>query len=265
MAKFHLDRLREKYGWKTAVKRGQISGQRYGSLINEILTTNNENIQRATMRLSKDNIDKYSKNLSTKEKRFVLPDVSDVFPKRSVFLLKSAEQGQLLTDSLRDKLTKDLRETLSTEGYIRETGTLAGTINPKAIQDFEDKISNTFLNYTKKDPSYGVPSNIHVIAVTEVRTNVGQAKHEYMKSVQKKNGDAVAITKTWVQNRSQSKNPRSTHAGLNGKTIGFDKLFTWKSEKGMTVSAPHPHAQGLPAGEVISCHCDITYRIKKVG
>lgn len=252
MAKFHLDRIKKKYGW---------TGENYSELMSKIIASNSENIQRATARISKKSFEKENKKITKKEKRFVLPDVTEALPKRSVYLRKGAEKGTLLTDNIRDRLTKDLRETLTQPGYISARGVTAGSLKNKIVDDFEKKITATFQGYTKKDPRYGVPSNIHNIAVTEVRSAVDNMKHDYISKVIEKD-PAVIVMKKWKHNKKLSKvQPRETHEILGRqRSIPFDKNFVIPVSG---VQCPYPHAPGMPADEVIGCHCECIYMVRK--
>lgn len=265
MAKYHLDRLKDKYGWKTAVAQDKVRGRKYQELITEILATNSGNVHRAVGRISKENYAKYAKNLRPeKQKRFVLPDVSEALPKRSVYFLKAAERGQLITDTLRDRLTKDLRETISA-GALRTTGKDAGTVLPRAIAQFEKKIQGTFENYTKRDPKYGVPTNIHQIAITEMRINIDAMKDEYTGALLKKNPDLI-VKKKWRQNTKGVKEPRQNHTELARRAgIPYHENFVYQLENGTTVSTPHPHHWSMPASEVIGCSCEVEYSILDKG
>lgn len=256
MAKVHLDRLQSKY------KDIPVKGKVYEHLVNTILEVNTGNIQRKMSRMTED---KFKKKMK-KDSRFVLPDITDVLPKRAVLIRKAAEKGNLIRDTLRDQLTKDLRDTLKDfpeESFTTRRGTTAGRINKKLIDQFEQKITETFEGYTRKDKKFGMPKNIHTIAVTEVRGTVNEIKKIYVDKFQEKNPDAK-IKKRWIQNRSLSKNPRRGHDEVNGKIISFDKQFKVpfyrivrgkRIKEGITMM-DHPHSPGAPAVQVVNCSCD---------
>jgi hypothetical protein len=263
MAKIKSDRLIKKYG-KTNIRNGK-----YQALMNEVLANNNEAISRAILRQSRSSWDKGLKKITTKEKQFIMPSLQDVLPKRSVFASKSAESGKFIMDTLKDRLTKDLRTTLDTftektgeQRYIRRRGKLAGTINPKVIKDFQKSIRGTFENYRKIDPKYGMPSNIHNIAVTEVRTVVNNAKRAYTETLLRKNKDLEA-KKKWRHNKSLSREPRRGHQEADGQEVGFNEMFvlnTYKMVKGKRIytgkiQCQHPHSEELPLDEKVSCNC----------
>lgn len=270
MAKIHLDRMRKKYGYR---------GEPYSELIQKILINNKENISRKMIRMNSSFWDKSLKKITPEYKRFIIPSLEDVLPKRSVFALKAAEQGKLIKDTLRDSLTKNLRDTLKTftlktgeANYIIRRGETAGRINPKLVKEFQSKITTTFRNYTKRDPKFKVPLNIKTIATTEIRSAISNIKNTYINSLVEKNPD-LELKKIWIHNKSLSKVSRRGHLRLNNKKIPYNKNFIitryrkigkrWY--KAGTIEARYPHDPNLPPEEVINCNCDIDYisRIKK--
>ena len=274
---FYIDRIIKRYGIKPTVKGW--AGKPYNDLIGHVITENNVKIANRITEISRDKWSKALGKIGTKEKRFVIPDVSDVLPKRSVFIKKSAESGKLISDTLRKSLTDNLRdamtqftETTREATYLRRRGALAGTINPKLIKQFSDNITNTFVNYTKKDPSIGVPTNIRNISVTEVRSTINQVKHAYVNNLVQKNPDIV-MKKTWIQNRSMSKEYRRGHSVVNGHTLHLSQAFQVPVFKkfgkrwirtGQVISMDHPHCEDAPPGEAIGCSCEIEYTAQRI-
>lgn len=269
MAKMHSGRLKKRYGF---------TGKKYGNLMEKIIANNTESISKAVGRISNDNYKKAFKKYRTKARRFVLPDVSEYIPKRNIFIRKGAERGALITGALKTELDKQLRSILTTfkdrkqPVYIVRRGAKAGRINPQVIGEFEKRIMNTFTNYTKKDKRYGIPSNIHTIAVTEVRSTVNEVKAQYNKRLLSKNHDKLKMFKTWIHNRSLSKEPRPHHQQMNGRTIAGDKDFAVRrkvKKKGRWVQIgwtrmKRPHDSSAPADQVISCNCDLDYFMRLV-
>lgn len=256
MGKYHLDRLRKKYGW---------TGGTYSQLMRKIVEENSLSISRAIGRVSQDNFRKVASKISTKERRLVIPDISEAIPKRSVFTRKAAEKGKLLTDKLRDRLTKSLRKTVSEfsartgePSYVRTTRTgfgmkkKTGRVNPKLVEQFKQSIIKDFEGYKKVDPSYGVPPNIQTIAVTEVRSVADEIKYEYAKAMALQNSDNLRMTKKWIHNKSLSENPRPHHMAANGMTVGFYDVF--ELSNGAVLRYPHDPTADI--SEVASCHCD---------
>lgn len=262
MAKFHLDRVRGKYNF---------TGEKYRKLMERVIASNTENIGRAVTRISNQNYEKAAKRIPKKKgKKLIMPDVSEVLPKRSVYFRKAAEQGNKISDTLRDRLTADLRATLiefrtktGKPAYTRQAGALAGTTNPEAIKLLESKLVETFQSYTKKDPDTGVPGNVRTIAVTELRSTIDDIKYQYAQKFQEKNPD-IKMKKRWRHNGRLVEEPRPGHKKANGMTIDFNDNFVldkYKKIKGKwvkigVVSMRHPHDPAASADDVIGCQCD---------
>lgn len=269
MAKMHLDRLKRRYGF---------TGKKYSDLMKKIIANNTESISRAVGRISNDSYKKQFKKYRTRVRRFVLPEVGEVLPKRSVFTRKGAERGVLLTDALKSELDKQLRSIMTDfkqrkqPVYIVRRGAKAGRISPALVGEFEKRIMNTFTNYTKKDKRYGIPSNIHTIAVTEVRATVSEIKEQYNQRLLEKNKDKLKMFKRWIHNRSLSKEPRPHHEQMNGRTIEGSKEFAVRrkiKKKGKWVQIgwtrmKRPHDPSAPADQVISCNCDVDYFMRLI-
>ena len=276
MAKIHLDRLIDQFDFSA----DEVTGLNYQSMMKDMLANRTLNIARATGRISKDNFDKQLQRLKKKgigrEKIIVLPDVTEALPKRSVFLAKAAQDGKLITDTLRDRLTGDLRRALKDfrtkdtdePAFIRRRGARAGTINPELINQFQQSIIQTYSTYTRRDPAFGVPANVRAIAVTEIRSTVDGMKAEYNDKLAKKNKDSLVMTKTWIQNKSLSLIPRTGHMMVHGTKIPLADMFQvplFKTVKGReirvgTTPMKHPHDPSAPIEQVISCNCDAVYK-----
>jgi len=125
MSKISLDRLKQKY--PNAFRDGDVKGVVYRNLMTEIIAHNTEQVSKKVAKISKGSYTKQVDKMSGKFKRLAVPDISDVLPKRSVFMRKAADKGNLITDNLRDKLTKDLREIIAKPEYTRRRGALTGT------------------------------------------------------------------------------------------------------------------------------------------
>ena len=266
MGKIDLDRLAKKYGFA----RGNITGQNYRTLVRDILADNDQKVSQSLAQLSNDHWDKATERVR-RRRRFVLPDVSEVVPLRNASVAKAAERGTLMFDSLRDRLTTNLNEAMrefrtavtDEPAFIRRAGTQAGTVNPKMIDLFQQKIKTTFENYVKADPAFGVPGNIKTIAVTEVRSAVRSIKTGYMNELLSRNRN-IKAQKRWRQNKGLAKEPRRGHADVNGQTIGYHESFQvplYDSAGrmiGMTLM-DGPHDPSAPAAQTIGCNCDIEY------
>lgn len=262
MASIFMKRLTAKYGGDN------ITGEKYQEVIKDILAHNNEKSARAVGRLSNETYKKSLQKLSAdKAKTVKLPDMSEVLPKKSVFLIKGQHHANLITDTLRDKLQKDLRETLKEyqgTGEKRletQRGRTTGKLNPALIKSFQDRITGTFEEYTKRDKTTGVPPQIRAIAVTEVRSTIGMIKEKYNDELLRKNPN-IEMMKTWIHNRSMSKKPRSGHIQLNKKTIPNDEFFQVPNKTGGYDFMKRPHDPDAPPSQVIGCNCEIIYKAR---
>jgi len=263
MARIFIKRLTDKYGTEN------IRGKKYQAMVNEILAQNNMKISRAVGRLSKDNYENELKRLpKTKSGTVKLPDLQEVLPKRSVFLIKAAQNGTAITDDLRTSLERNLRETLNkhtASGKPRmeiQRGKAVGKINKQLIEEFQKSIQKTYESRTKKDPELGVPGNIKQIAITEVRSTINSIKKEYNQQLSKKNPYLI-MTKTWLQNRRLAKDPRISHKEKNGETIPMNQLFTVRRMQTGGVDYMYgPHDEKGSAENVIGCNCDILYKAR---
>lgn len=266
MAKIHVDRVAESLG----LSPSEMSGKNYRILMTDILDKNTKNIQNAVGRMTNSNYEKQITNLKKKgrlkEKAVLLPSMDEVLPKRSVSVLKAAESGKLVTQTLSDRMNKSLRDTLKTwkeSGKPLEipTGKNVGKIDPRLIKEFEKNIMGVFQDYTKIDPSTGVPGNVRQIAITEVRTNIDEIKAEYHKTLERKNAGNIKSTKTWNQNRGLSKVPRKEHSEVNGLTIPRHSMFFVKNPDGGVDVMRHPHDPLAPPNQTIGCSCDLIYKV----
>ena len=268
MAKLHLSRLIKKYGFSSS----QVKGANYRKLMKDVLANNSENTARATTRLSQDHWAKSLKKVKrTKGRQFIIPSVEETLPKRSVFIKKAAEQGNLISDTLRDRLTANLRSSLENfrtaktdePAFIRRAGTKAGTINPELIKQFQKDITETFESYTKTDPKFGVPGNVKTIAVTEMRSTINEIKHSYNRELMSRNPEMM-MRKRWQQNKKLAAVPRKGHMIVHGVEIDMDSdfevpLYNHKGKKIGTTKMQRPHDADAPLEQVAGCNCDVVY------
>lgn len=266
MAKIHVNRVAESLG----LSPDEMSGMNYQDLMSEVLDKNTRNIQRAVGRMTNTNYEKQIVNLKKKgrlkEKVVLLPSMEDVFPKRSVAVVKAAESGKLVTQTLADRMNKSLRDTMkswqaSGKPFEVPTGRNAGKIDPRLIQEFEKDITGVFQEYTKRDPSTGVPGNVRQIAITEIRTNIDSIKSEYHKQLERKNAGNIESTKTWKQNRGLSKEPREYHTAVDGVTVLRNSPFLVPNPNGGFDRMMHPHDPTAPPEQTIGCSCDVIYKV----
>ena len=90
-------------------------------------------------------------------------------------------------------------------------------------------------------------------ALTFATAVCGFATKEAVRQVYPRDTDTVRRTKTWRHHGS--KNPRSTHAAMDGETVGLDERFS--------NGADYPGDLGLPAEETVNCHCTIDVGVEK--
>lgn len=256
MSKIHLDRLARKYGFNPKAK--DFKGPKYRTIISDIIANNTEMIGRRVAEISKDKLKRSSKNVIRADgRRMVLPDVSDVLPKRSVFVRKAAESGKLISESLRDKLTKHLRDVMKEDRLSVGTGKTAGRVNTKIIDEYQKRITRTFENYTKAGKLEKVPANVKAIATTEVRSTINDVKFQYAREVQKEN-DGIEMRKIWVHNpgMSMAEFVRTGHRKMNGRMVKLSEPFSVPDEYGQITKMMHPHDPTAPPEQVINCKCD---------
>lgn len=263
MASIYFQRLTDKYG------EDNLTGKKYQAMIKEILAHNNEKAGKAVGRLSGENYKNSVKKLNKETAKTVkLPDISNVLPKRSVFMIKAADSGKSISQTLRTDLERNLRDTLKQfQGTGKpqmeiQRGRTTGKLNPELIKVFQDKITKTFESRTKKDPKTGVPPNVRNIAVTEIRSTVGAIKEKYNRQLMKDNHNII-MTKTWLHNRRLSKVPRQSHMNLHGVSVGMDEKFTVSREDGSGYDyMSRPHDPAAPAEQNIGCSCELLYKAK---
>ena len=257
----NLDKLKKRVGY---------FGQSYKNLMSKIIDQNTQDITKIVYNQSNDSFSAGLKRAKVAD-RFVLPSLEDITQNPTIRIRKSAERGRLLTETLRQELSEDLQgmfdivtPVTGKQRIIRRTGTMAGTMNPEMIDIFKEKITKTFENYNKTDPKYGVPSNIHQIAVTELRSITNQVKNDYVTNMVQDNPN-ILVMKKWKQNKNLSKIPRSNH-GVASRlaAIPLNENFVFPSVKGGEISIPHPHHSDLPPEEVIGCNCELEYKFIKI-
>jgi hypothetical protein len=267
MSKLYLDRLRKKYGatgW---------TGERYRQLMGIIIASNHENVANAVARRSSDYYrDKFARIKKTTAIQLRVPPMEELMPRKEVYLRKGATQGVMITDALRDRLSKELRDAVQwymgtgKDSMQYAKGEMRGRIKPELVGQFEAAITRVFDGYTK---SHGeeMPPNIDTIARTETRAAISDIKHEYAKNLVAGNAGKLRVMKRWIHNDHLSGDPRPGHVKLNGKTVRFDQPFQVqmlrkrgnKLEDMGTVLMDHPHAAGAPAEEIINCGCECDY------
>ena len=258
MAKVHLDRLVGKFGW---------AGQSYRWLMGKIIEANHLSIQRAVGRKLVGFFSAQADKIKGQSnKQILVPDLTDVLPKHSVFARKGAERGEILTDSVRTQLANDLRQTVSdylSQGGQKmqyQIGAKKGRIKPELVNVMERRIRQTFEGYTRRTGGEA-PANLRTIAETETRSAISDIKHQYVQRLQDKNHGRVQVMKRWIHHASSQ--PREGHIQMAGKTAGMDETFNVPDIRGgrliQVTPMLHPHDPNAPASQVINCHCEIDY------
>lgn len=237
--------LRKKYKTK-------VVGEKLADLCGKIVKENQSKISNAVLTTDRRRFDRNISKISPKgqEKRIRLPDVSNVI-RRSPVLIKAADQGNMMSRTLRERLRKDLKESML-EANIT---TKSGKVNKNIARKMEKKIRQTFKDYVRKTPGYDMPANIHTIAVTETRSAINTIRDEYVREVNKETSNEYEIKKAWVHNDSLSKVGRPRHEQLSReKPIPLDARFNVNGHMAL-----RPHDPILPAEEFIGCNCELEY------
>lgn len=246
-----------------------LKNEKYQEMITQILAHNNEKASKAIGRLQKIQYENDVKRMRrNKAKTIKLPDIQNVIPKRSVFLIKGADSGKMISETLRDSLQKDLRKSL--EAFQKsgkpkmefQAGRATGKINPELITHFQESIIKTFESRTKRDPKTGVPPNVRNIAVTEIRSTVNMVKENYKSHFLNENPQMRAV-KTWLHNPGLSKIPRENHRKMHKVTVEDQVRFAVPKPEGLPgydfMDRPHDPTAGPK--QIIGCSCDIVYKI----
>jgi len=263
VSKISIDRLTKKYG------SDNIKGEKYQKIVNDILSFNREKITNSVVKITDD---KFKKTIASNKWRVDFPPIEDITKKRLLFidmkpqteLLKTAEKGNYITQTLRNKLSNDLKETLKRVP--------AGTkLSQRLVKEYKARITDTFSNYTKKDPRYGVPSNIRNISVTEMKSAVNNTRKIYMDELIARNPE-LEYYKQWFHYKSYSKEYRRGHAEkhLEKKKMGekftvniYEKKKGKWVKSGKTVEMDRPHDSNVDISEIIGCSCELKYILRK--
>lgn len=268
MAKLNVSRLAERYP-------GAMEGGNYRDLMTEIIANGHENIQRAVARVKRDEMGKAAARIArSTTKQIAVPDLADVLPKRSVYIRKGAEQGQILSDTLRDRLTNDLRATVA--DYLGEKmqykkGEARGQIKPELVEKMRARLTETFEGYRKAGPD-GIPPNVQAIAITETRSAINDIKHTWATRLEETNPGRIRTWKKWKHNPKLSKDPRGNHAIMDGVRIPLNAQFSvprwgWIKGRGLGIIGEntlmqHPHDPIAPVDQVVGCSCEAIYEVE---
>lgn len=221
-----LKKLAKKYGV-------DIKGATYTKVIQEII---NENVARASKKMG----DLSNRRMKQAFKDSVENGVVDlpVYAVPNVTVRKGAEDGKMVTDTLRDVLTRGLRKAITDNPNDTE----------KAIAQMQSHIKDIFTTYTT--------SHAKMIAVTEVRSSVDLSKAEYVRELISRNPNKLRVTKKWVHNDHLVKIPRLTHKAIDGEKVLFNQPFS--------IGLMYPHDPNASASEVIGCQCGYQIEVEEM-
>ena len=221
-----LKKLAKKYGV-------DIEGATYAKVVQEII---NENVARASKKMG---------SLSNRRMKQAFADsIKDgiidlpAYAISNLTVRKGAEDGKMITDTLRDTLTRGLRKAITDNPNDTE----------KAITQMQSHIKDTFATYTT--------SHAKMIAVTEVRSSVDLSKAEYVRELIARNPNKLRVTKKWVHHDHLVKVPRLTHKAIDGEKVLFNQPFS--------IGLMYPHDPSAPASEVIGCQCGYQVEVEEM-
>lgn len=221
-----LKKLAKKYGV-------DIEGATYTKVVQEII---NENVARASKKMG---------NLSNRRMKQAFADsIKDgiidlpAYAISNLTARKGAEDGKMITDTLRDVLTRGLRKAITDNPNDTE----------KAIAQMQSHIKDTFTTYTT--------SHAKMIAVTEVRSSVDLSKAEYVRELVARNPNKLRVTKKWIHHDHLVKIPRPTHKAIDGEKVLFNQPFS--------IGLMYPHDPNAPASEVIGCQCGYQVEVEEM-
>lgn len=221
-----LKKLAKKYGV-------DIEGATYTKVVQEII---NENVARASKKMG---------GLSNRRMKQAFTDsIKDgivdlpAYAVPNVTVRKGAEDGKMITDTLRDVLTRGLRKAITDNPNNTE----------KAIEQMQSHVKDTFTTYTT--------SHAKMIAVTEVRSSVDLSKAEYIRELISRNPNKLRVTKKWIHNDHLVKIPRLTHKAIDGEKVLFNQPFS--------IGLMYPHDPSASASEVIGCQCGYQIEIEEM-
>ena len=221
-----LKKLAKKYGV-------DIEGATYAKVVQEII---NENVARASKKMG---------SLSNRRMKQAFADsIKDgivdlpTYAISNVTVRKGAEDGKMITDTLRDVLTRGLRKAITDNPNDTE----------KAIAQMQSHVKDTFATYTT--------SHAKMIAVTEVRSSVDLSKAEYVRELIARNPNKLRVTKKWIHHDHLVKVPRLTHKAIDGEKVLFNQPFS--------IGLMYPHDPNAPASEVIGCQCGYQVEVEEM-
>lgn len=245
--------------------REDIRGATYRDVVARIVSHNSRLVQRSVL-----DADSQAVARAARQRRgVVLPPVEEIMDSEVLQVRKGAESGEMITDTLRERLNAALQAALkerAASGKPLYSSKRGGGLDPEVVASMERRITEAFRPYVKRG-KYGVPDNVHAIAVTEVGSAVSDLKQRYTRKLVEANPGYRAV-KRWRHFPSLSKVPRLGHHLMNGQEVGLEERFSVPEhvmERGRWVPTGriilmlHPHDPAAPIGEVVSCHCAAEY------
>lgn len=223
----------------------------YAELVQEVIAHNTEKVVRGLGRVSEARY-RRAADRALGRGALELPRWDEVVPARAVWLRKSMESGEVISETLRARLTAAMRAELV--DWRGAEGAAPGRVPPELLRRLEGRIALEMQSYTRPSAP-GRASSARTIAVTEARSAVDEVKFEYAKAMALANTDRLAVRKRWKHNDSLVRAPRPGHRALDGAEVGLYESFTVQTPRG-PVQMMYPHDPSAPAGEVIGCQCD---------
>jgi len=221
-----LKKLAKKYGV-------DIKGATYAQVVQEIVQ---DNVARASKKMGDLSNRRMKKAFADSIKNGIVDLPEYAIP--NVTVRKGADDGKMITDTLRDTLTRGLRQAILENPNDTE----------KAIAQMQQSVKDTFNTYTT--------SHAKMIAVTEVRSSVDLSKAEYVKELIARNPNRLRVTKKWIHHDHLVKIPRPTHKAIDGEKVLFNQPFS--------IGLMYPHDPSAPASEVIGCQCGYQVEVEEM-
>ena len=212
-----LKKLAKKYGV-------DIKGATYTQVVQAIVQ---DNVARASKQMGKLSNRRMKQAFADSIKDGIVSLPEYAIP--NVTVRKGADDGKMITDTLRDTLSRGLRKAITDNPNDTE----------QAIAQMQAHVKDTFTTYTT--------SHAKMIAVTEVRSSVDLSKAEYVKELIARNPNKLRVTKKWIHHDHLVKIPRPTHKAIDGEVVLFNQPFS--------IGLMYPHDPSAPASEVIGCQC----------
>lgn len=257
MAKVYLDRLRKRHGW---------TGGSYRELMRKIVEANHDTVSR---QVAARDAAWLRRRAESRAGQVMVPPMDELLPASRLYARKAAVRGDLMADALRDKLSKNLRDSLAEymSGAAQgKRGQNRGRMDAGLVNTFEQAIQHTFESYTRRQGGQ-MPTNVRTIAETELRCAVSEVKHLYAEALVNANPGKLELAKRWVHHPHLSDQPRDGHASVDGRMVslnqGFKVPLTRRTSAGVKVLGftvmQYPHDPSAPPEQVINCHCECDY------